>query len=168
MRLCFLIFSILSRLILWNDENFSCLRHPSYFGWFWWAISIPILLANPLSFVAYCYAAWSFFADRIPYISILSLSLNQNQMTTKMKFDKAFGLLRELIITLNCKNVVLKKWEAPEFERTTFLQLGVIFEEFSNKLRKHCCRYTSDLFFSSLLSLFRVHLFALQYHMWFV
>jgi protein-S-isoprenylcysteine O-methyltransferase len=42
------------------------LRHPSYFGWFWWAISVPILLANPFSFFAYCYAAWSFFADRIP------------------------------------------------------------------------------------------------------
>jgi hypothetical protein len=43
------------------------LRHPSYFGWFWWSIGTQILLQNPLSVVAYSYASWSFFKGRIEY-----------------------------------------------------------------------------------------------------
>ena len=43
------------------------LRHPSYFGWFWWSIGTQVLLANPLCTVAYAFAAWDFFRRRIPY-----------------------------------------------------------------------------------------------------
>lgn len=41
------------------------LRHPSYFGWFWWAVGTQILLSNPISTIAYAFAAWMFFYNRI-------------------------------------------------------------------------------------------------------
>lgn len=41
------------------------LRHPSYFGWFWYSIGSQILLSNPLCTVAYAFVTWKFFNDRI-------------------------------------------------------------------------------------------------------
>jgi protein-S-isoprenylcysteine O-methyltransferase len=43
------------------------LRHPSYFGWFWWSIGMAFLLGNPITIAAFACASWQFFADRIPY-----------------------------------------------------------------------------------------------------
>lgn len=45
----------------------SYLRHPSYFGWFYWSVGTQLLLCNPLCTAAYAYAAWTFFSGRIPY-----------------------------------------------------------------------------------------------------
>jgi protein-S-isoprenylcysteine O-methyltransferase Ste14 len=45
----------------------SILRHPSYFGWFYWSIGTQIILCNPICVVFYSYATWKFFAGRIPY-----------------------------------------------------------------------------------------------------
>ena len=42
------------------------LRHPGYFGWFWWSVGTQLWLCNPLCTLAYAYAAWRFFANRIP------------------------------------------------------------------------------------------------------
>jgi protein-S-isoprenylcysteine O-methyltransferase len=46
---------------------YAYLRHPSYCGWFWWAIGTQLLLANPICVVGYAAAAWRFFDDRIRY-----------------------------------------------------------------------------------------------------
>ncbi|MBL1179206.1 isoprenylcysteine carboxylmethyltransferase family protein [Pantanalinema sp. GBBB05] len=46
---------------------YSFSRHPSYFGWFWWAIGAQLVLSNLLSPIVAAIAAWRFFADRIPY-----------------------------------------------------------------------------------------------------
>eukprot|EP01136_Pigoraptor_vietnamica_P000146 Opistho-1_new@25083 len=43
------------------------LRHPSYFGWFWWSIGTQILLCNPVSLVGFAVASWRFFRERIAY-----------------------------------------------------------------------------------------------------
>lgn len=43
------------------------LRHPSYFGWFYWSVGTQLVLCNPLCTVAYAAAAWYFFHERIPY-----------------------------------------------------------------------------------------------------
>jgi protein-S-isoprenylcysteine O-methyltransferase len=42
------------------------LRHPSYFGWFWWCVGTQCLLCNPVCVVAHAVAAWDFFRKRIP------------------------------------------------------------------------------------------------------
>ena len=46
---------------------YAWLRHPAYFGFFWWAVGTQLLLANPLALVAYTGATFYFFYDRIPY-----------------------------------------------------------------------------------------------------
>jgi protein-S-isoprenylcysteine O-methyltransferase len=43
------------------------LRHPSYFGWFYWSVGTQLALCNPVCTLAYAYAAWTFFRGRIPY-----------------------------------------------------------------------------------------------------
>ncbi|ELP92787.1 protein-S-isoprenylcysteine O-methyltransferase, putative [Entamoeba invadens IP1] len=52
--------------ILVTDGLYTYLRHPSYFGWFWWSIATQIVMLNPVSTVLYALAAWYFFYDRIP------------------------------------------------------------------------------------------------------
>ncbi|KAJ8610671.1 hypothetical protein CTAYLR_005644 [Chrysophaeum taylorii] len=46
---------------------YAFLRHPAYTGWFWWSIGTQILLANPVCTLAYAWASWAFFNDRIPF-----------------------------------------------------------------------------------------------------
>lgn len=46
---------------------YSILRHPSYCGYFYWAIGTQILLGNPINSIAYTIITWKFFSDRIKY-----------------------------------------------------------------------------------------------------
>lgn len=43
------------------------LRHPSYFGWYYWSIGTQLLLCNPICSVAFACTAWFFFQERISY-----------------------------------------------------------------------------------------------------
>jgi protein-S-isoprenylcysteine O-methyltransferase len=44
---------------------YAHLRHPSYFGFFWWGLGTQLLLGNVLCFVGYAVVLWRFFAERI-------------------------------------------------------------------------------------------------------
>jgi protein-S-isoprenylcysteine O-methyltransferase len=46
---------------------YSLVRHPSYFGWFYWSIGTQVLLTNPICIVGYTLASWKFFNSRIIY-----------------------------------------------------------------------------------------------------
>eukprot|EP00986_Skeletonema_menzelii_P003708 scaffold1185_cov143-Skeletonema_menzelii.AAC.2 len=46
---------------------YSILRHPSYFGFYYWSIGTQMLLSNYVSTVVYAFAAWKFFHYRIPF-----------------------------------------------------------------------------------------------------
>ena len=46
---------------------YAYLRHPAYFGFFWWSVGTQVLLANPVCLLAYAVATWHFFYDRIPH-----------------------------------------------------------------------------------------------------
>ncbi|KAJ9450129.1 Protein-S-isoprenylcysteine O-methyltransferase [Diplonema papillatum] len=46
---------------------YAYLRHPAYFGWFWWSIFSQLTLLNPISALLYAYVAHSFFSSRIPF-----------------------------------------------------------------------------------------------------
>eukprot|EP00475_Leptophrys_vorax_P007086 TRINITY_DN14464_c0_g1_i1.p1 TRINITY_DN14464_c0_g1~~TRINITY_DN14464_c0_g1_i1.p1 ORF type:complete len:330 (-),score=56.12 TRINITY_DN14464_c0_g1_i1:63-1019(-) len=50
-----------------TDGFYSIVRHPAYFGWFWWSIGTQIILVNPICIVGYTWASWKFFANRIPF-----------------------------------------------------------------------------------------------------
>lgn len=43
----------------------SYARHPSYAGFFYWALGTQVLLANPLGAAVFAVVLWRFFHDRI-------------------------------------------------------------------------------------------------------
>jgi protein-S-isoprenylcysteine O-methyltransferase len=47
------------------DGNDRYLRHPSYFGYYWWAIGTQIMLGNPICAVGFAVFLWVFFSTRI-------------------------------------------------------------------------------------------------------
>jgi protein-S-isoprenylcysteine O-methyltransferase len=53
--------------VLVTKGIYSFVRHPSYFGWFYWCIGTQLLLANPICTILYGVAAWKFFQDRIVF-----------------------------------------------------------------------------------------------------
>lgn len=44
---------------------YQYLRHPSYFGFFWWSVGMQVVLMNPIMAGLNAYAAFTFFKDRI-------------------------------------------------------------------------------------------------------
>lgn len=46
---------------------YAVLRHPAYFGFFWWSVGTQLILLNPICLLAYTAATWHFFYNRIPY-----------------------------------------------------------------------------------------------------
>jgi protein-S-isoprenylcysteine O-methyltransferase len=53
--------------ILITHGIYKFLRHPSYFGFFYWALGTQLLLLNPISFIIFAFLLYDFFASRIPY-----------------------------------------------------------------------------------------------------
>jgi protein-S-isoprenylcysteine O-methyltransferase len=49
---------------------YAWFRHPSYFGFFWWALGTQLSLGNAVSFTAYAFILWYFFKTRINRMSI--------------------------------------------------------------------------------------------------
>ncbi|KAI9594253.1 Isoprenylcysteine carboxyl methyltransferase family-domain-containing protein [Syncephalis fuscata] len=46
---------------------YGWMRHPSYFGFYFWALGTQLMLANPFSFIAFLFVLHRFFADRVAY-----------------------------------------------------------------------------------------------------
>ena len=44
---------------------YAWLRHPSYFGFWWWGLGTQMVLGNGICFVGYVVVLWKFFKDRI-------------------------------------------------------------------------------------------------------
>jgi len=65
--------------VLVTHGIYKYLRHPSYFGWFWWAMGTQLVLINPFCTLAYAAAAWTFFNKRIPYEESLLLEFFGDQ-----------------------------------------------------------------------------------------
>ncbi|KAI9843632.1 MAG: hypothetical protein M1837_006214 [Sclerophora amabilis] len=52
---------------------YAYLRHPSYFGFFWWGLGTQIMLGNIVCLTAYALVLWRFFSRRIQSESSLVL-----------------------------------------------------------------------------------------------
>lgn len=62
--------------VLVKDGIYSWLRHPSYFGFFWWGLGSQMVLGNAICLLGYSIVLWRFFRHRIAGIylaPILSL-----------------------------------------------------------------------------------------------
>lgn len=53
--------------ILVTNGIFAILRHPSYFGFFWWAIGTQLLLLNPFTLICFMVILFRFFSKRIEF-----------------------------------------------------------------------------------------------------
>lgn len=53
--------------VLIKHGIYAHLRHPSYFGFFYWALGTQLLLSNPLSFCFFVVVLYRFFSSRIAY-----------------------------------------------------------------------------------------------------
>lgn len=54
------------KLVESNSSHFSLsyFRHPSYAGFYYWALGTQLVLQNPLTFVLFTYLLWRFFYYR--------------------------------------------------------------------------------------------------------
>lgn len=48
-----------------SDGVYSWFRHPSYTGFYYWALGTQLLMQNPVSFVGFAVVLWKFFSSRI-------------------------------------------------------------------------------------------------------
>lgn len=51
--------------VLVTEGVYSVLRHPSYFGFFWWGLGTQLVLGNLVCFFVYAAVLWRFFSTRI-------------------------------------------------------------------------------------------------------
>ena len=51
--------------VLVTDGIYRVLRHPSYFGFWWWGLGTQVLLGNGICLVGYTFVLWRFFNHRI-------------------------------------------------------------------------------------------------------
>lgn len=51
--------------VLVKTGLYGYLRHPSYFGFFWWGLGTQLVLGNVVCFVGYALVLWKFFSTRI-------------------------------------------------------------------------------------------------------
>ncbi|EPS29223.1 hypothetical protein PDE_04172 [Penicillium oxalicum 114-2] len=51
--------------VLVKSGLYGYLRHPSYFGFFWWGLGTQLVLGNVVCFVGYTLVLWKFFSSRI-------------------------------------------------------------------------------------------------------
>lgn len=51
--------------VLVTSGIYRIMRHPSYFGFFYWALGTQMILGNPFSFMAYALVLWKFFSQRV-------------------------------------------------------------------------------------------------------
>lgn len=58
---------------------YSKLRHPSYFGFFWWALGTQLVLGNAVTFWLYAAALWYFFSTRIQHEEYLLIGFFGNE-----------------------------------------------------------------------------------------
>lgn len=60
-----LAFRKLARHQLVTDGIYGWFRHPSYAGFFYWALGTQLVLQNPITFMAFSAILWRFFSQRI-------------------------------------------------------------------------------------------------------
>lgn len=56
--------------VLVTGGVYRYLRHPSYFGFFWWGLGTQVVLGNAVCLVGYAVVLWRFFRRRIESTSV--------------------------------------------------------------------------------------------------
>ncbi|RIB13831.1 Isoprenylcysteine carboxyl methyltransferase family-domain-containing protein [Gigaspora rosea] len=74
--------------VLVTTGIYAYLRHPSYFGFYYWAAGTQILLCNPICLIGFLVAMHKFFSDRIREEELLLIKFFGNEYLEYQK--KAF------------------------------------------------------------------------------
>lgn len=53
--------------VLVTTGLYGSLRHPSYFGFYWWVLGIQLAMGNVLCFLTYVVVLYRYYSNRIPY-----------------------------------------------------------------------------------------------------
>ncbi|KAK9351124.1 Isoprenylcysteine carboxyl methyltransferase family-domain-containing protein [Lipomyces doorenjongii] len=73
---------------------YSFTRHPSYLGYFWWAIGTQLFLMNPVASFGFAIVLWRFFNNRIQYEEKLLIEFFGDKY---LEYKKSTGTLIPLI-----------------------------------------------------------------------
>ena len=95
----------------------SVLRHPAYFGFFWWSVGTQVLLCNPLCAAAYALAAWRFFSARIPHEEHLLASFYPSQVGGHLHYI----LLLYHMPNFDLSHSAMCYSQYPEYARKTYV-----------------------------------------------
>ncbi|KAI1634831.1 isoprenylcysteine carboxyl methyltransferase [Biscogniauxia mediterranea] len=80
--------------ILVTTGLYSFMRHPAYFGFFYWGVGTQLVLGNPLCFVAYTIVLWRFFSSRIRHEETLLVHFFKDEY---VEYRKRVGTLMPFI-----------------------------------------------------------------------
>ncbi|KAI1078374.1 ICMT-domain-containing protein [Whalleya microplaca] len=69
---------------------YAFLRHPAYFGFFYWGIGTQMVLGNPICFVAYTIVLWKFFSSRVKHEEVLLIRFFGNDY---VEYKKKVGTM---------------------------------------------------------------------------
>ena len=79
-----------SNHVLVTNGLYSIFRHPSYFGFFWWAIGLQLVLLNPFSLIVFTLVLWRFFNQRIKIEEKYLISFFGNDYINYKKHTKVW------------------------------------------------------------------------------
>ncbi|XDG00745.1 hypothetical protein ABKA04_000360 [Annulohypoxylon sp. FPYF3050] len=82
--------------VLVTTGLYSFLRHPAYFGFFYWGIGTQMVLGNPLCFIAYTIVLWQFFSKRVRHEEALLIRFFGDDY---IEYKKRVGTLIPLVGT---------------------------------------------------------------------
>ena len=68
--------------VLVTGGIYKHLRHPSYFGFFWWGLGTQVVLGNTVCLVGYAVVLWRFFRRRIESMLTLFRGLRRDLLLT--------------------------------------------------------------------------------------
>ncbi|KAI1457646.1 ICMT-domain-containing protein [Annulohypoxylon moriforme] len=80
--------------VLVTTGLYSVLRHPAYFGFFYWGIGTQMVLGNPICFVAYTIVLWQFFSKRVKHEEILLIRFFKDDY---VQYKKRVGTLMPFV-----------------------------------------------------------------------
>ena len=76
---------------------YGWLRHPSYFGFFWWGLGTQVVSGNTLCLVGYAVVLWRFFKDRIQSEFATHASCNFRVGRLTDWFHRGRGVTRNIL-----------------------------------------------------------------------
>ncbi|KAF9948683.1 hypothetical protein BGZ72_009433 [Mortierella alpina] len=81
--------------VLVTDGIYSLLRHPSYFGFYYWALGSQLMMMNPVCLIGFAVVLYRFFSERIQYEEqLLTRFFGQDYRNYKARTSTGIPLIK--------------------------------------------------------------------------